>query len=686
MLKITYHRYPVVPLHSVSLQSRLPFALHTDPCPLTPYTYMRRLLFIFTLLVFATPIHAQDLSVLQDPAASHFAKTLACKQAAQTGSVECVPALAAVLLDEELSHPARIALLQIPGPEATRALCEALPKAEGDILIGILSTIGDRGDAVFYIPPFHPTDNLSPTAVHVAVHIAPFLSAKDPKTVQAAATALGKIGSTPAQAALLRQSIGANFSSRIPLLIDGILAIAEQQGDIGIYCIQEWPDLPIAARTGAIRGLLLLPDLKAEKYLEEFLTDPDDGVFLAMIGAVRDLESPKATPILLAALPTLDADRQALLFDVLDCRGDEAARATVLEMAKTGCAAHAAAIRALAGMPDNEVIDFLLTTATGENAENAAAAADALSRMNPTVAPVKSPSLEEQIIDALKNASGKSCVPLILVCQNRKIADATPVLLPFLSDAEEDVRLAAIAALGNTVSGETIDVLLALLLNPASETEFKTVQDSLKLVSHRTVDPDAVAEKVLAVYADAALPTKCALIELLGALGGRMAIVVVQNILADPTEQIQDTATRVLGEWPDPDAAPVLLEVLKSEAGERFKIRALRGYIRIVRQMDTWNENRFRMCMEALALAERDEEKSLLVDAMSRIPIRESLAKLSEFIDQPTFAEQASLAAVGVGKAIITQHSEEVAAVMRKIIDTTQNAETRRQAEEVIRK
>jgi HEAT repeat protein len=256
--------------------------------------------------------------------------------------------------------------------------------------------------------------------------------------------------------------------------------------------------------------------------------------------------------------------------------------------------------------------------------------------------------------------------------------------LPLLADADDNVRLAVIAALGNTVSGENIEVLVEHILKPASETEFKAIQDALRVVCHRTVDPDAVAGKLVAVYQGASLQAKSALLELFGALGGKVAIDAVQSAVADPTEQIQDTATRVLGEWPDPDAAPVLLGVMQSGANDRFKTRALRGYIRIVRQMDTSNEHRFNMCMEALALAKRDEEKLLLVDALGRITIPASLMKLLEFLDQPTFAEQAAASAINVGKALLTQCPNEVATVMRKVVDTTQNADTRRMAEELL--
>jgi len=619
---------------------------------------------------------AARLAVLRDPNASLYAKTLACKELAHTGTTAAVPTLSTMLLDESLSHPARIALQQIPGAEATQALCNALPDAKGGILIGIIGTLGERREAA------------------AVAHLTPFLVDKDPKVIYATAVALGKIGGADALTALQKQFESAEITQKA-LLVDGLLACAEQLSANGttreaflVYRqIQNQRELPIPARTGAIRGILLaigpmigkeFPKNEANSELGEKFTSSSDGEFLAMLEATRDLVSSDLTPGLLAALPNLDADRQALLFDLLDCRGDAAATPVVLAMAKNNeLASQAAAIRALAGLPNDEVVEFLLATATGDHEVNAAAAADALTRM-------KADGLETKIIERLKATKGKGCIPLVQVCRLRKIGEATPVLLPLLADAEDAVRLAVIAALGNTVSGENIEVLVEHILNPKSETEFKAVQESLKVVSHRTVDPDAVAAKLAAVYEGATLQARCALIELFGALGGKTAIDAVQKAVADPTEQIQDTATRILGEWPDPDAAPVLLGVMRSEADDRFKTRALRGYIRIVRQMDTSNEHRFNMCMEALALAKRNEEKLLLVDALGRIPTYASLMKLSEFLDQPDFAEQAATSALNVGRALLTPHPNEVAAIMRKIVEITQNTETKRIAGELL--
>jgi HEAT repeat protein len=62
------------------------------------------------------------------------------------GREESVPALAKLLDDPELAEPARAALIANPSREAVKALRDALPKAAGNLRIGILLALGLRGD------------------------------------------------------------------------------------------------------------------------------------------------------------------------------------------------------------------------------------------------------------------------------------------------------------------------------------------------------------------------------------------------------------------------------------------------------------------------------------------------------------------------------------------------------------
>ncbi|MFO8011843.1 MAG: hypothetical protein R6X20_00920 [Phycisphaerae bacterium] len=74
-------------------------------------------------------------------------KAFLCRQLQWCGEAEDVPALAALLADDRLCEPATQALLAIGGEAATRALRDALPKAEGGRRVTILKAVGRLEDA-----------------------------------------------------------------------------------------------------------------------------------------------------------------------------------------------------------------------------------------------------------------------------------------------------------------------------------------------------------------------------------------------------------------------------------------------------------------------------------------------------------------------------------------------------------
>lgn len=89
---------------------------------------------------------AKLVEVLNDGEASTFAKAKACQRLAVVGDERAVEALAALLSSPELSHYARFALEPLPGPQADAALRNALGKLKGDLLVGVINSIGRRKD------------------------------------------------------------------------------------------------------------------------------------------------------------------------------------------------------------------------------------------------------------------------------------------------------------------------------------------------------------------------------------------------------------------------------------------------------------------------------------------------------------------------------------------------------------
>ncbi|QEH37695.1 PBS lyase HEAT-like repeat protein [Aquisphaera giovannonii] len=127
---------------------------------------------------------AKLIATLNKADASRKAKADACRELAAVGTAEAVPPLAALLSSEELGHMARYGLEPIPDPAVDVALRDAMGKLKGNLLVGVIGSVGVRRD---------------PKAVPALVQK---LGDPDAEVAAAAARALGRIGNRDAAEAL----------------------------------------------------------------------------------------------------------------------------------------------------------------------------------------------------------------------------------------------------------------------------------------------------------------------------------------------------------------------------------------------------------------------------------------------------------------------------------------------------
>jgi len=126
-------------------------------------------------------LESQLRAVLQSNAPRD-AKDHVCRQLRTMGTAASVPALEQLLPNAELSHMARYALERIPEPQAGQALERQLRKLNGQLKIGVVSSLGSRGQGVSLLRPL--------------------LQDSDEAVARAAAIALGRIASLDADKAL----------------------------------------------------------------------------------------------------------------------------------------------------------------------------------------------------------------------------------------------------------------------------------------------------------------------------------------------------------------------------------------------------------------------------------------------------------------------------------------------------
>ena len=162
------------------------------------------------VLLLAGAAGAQEdklIAILRSDASTK-QKADACQELARVGTRRAVPVLADFLADTNLSHLARYALEPIPDPSVDAALCRALGKVKGQVLVGLISSLGTRKDARAVKP------------------LTGLLAASDPAVADAAARALGSVGGGPAATALEKALRTGGQASR-PAVIEGLLRCAE---------------------------------------------------------------------------------------------------------------------------------------------------------------------------------------------------------------------------------------------------------------------------------------------------------------------------------------------------------------------------------------------------------------------------------------------------------------------------
>jgi HEAT repeat protein len=369
--------------------------------------------------------------------------------------------------------------------------------------------------------------------------------------------------------------------------------------------------------------------------------------------------------------------RQASVVAVLGERGDRAALPIILKLAQEGpWDVRLGAIRALAKLGDVSAVPMLLEIAVAGQGAQSVAATASLADL-----PDKKANAELQAL--LEKSDGPRRLVLIDLVGRREITAAVPALMKLAASTDKPTSDAAFASLGLTVRLEDLAPLLKYLVKPASPESASSAKAALQRACQRMPDRDAAARILIEQIPGAPRPVQTDLLDLLGDLGGTRALARVVAAAKANDELLQDAATRVLGRWMSPDAAPMLLELTKTGNG-KIKVRTLRGYIRIARQLKVPTEQRIEMCQTALALADRDEDRLLVLETLGRYPSLASLKAVTACLDKPALSEVASASAVAIGEKLADKQPREVAQAMTQVVAATKNDELLQKAKRLL--
>jgi HEAT repeat protein len=574
-------------------------------------------------------------------------KALACKHLAIYGSGDAVPVLAPLLADEQLASWARIALEAIPSPAANEALRKAAESLQGRLLIGAINSLGVRRDA---------------EAVELLVAR---LKNDDANVASAAALALGRIGNDAATKALRQALKGEPVAARSTIAEGCILCAERRLADgnaadaVAIYDEVRNADVPWQRMLEATRGAILARGDEGIPLLVEQIRSPHKGLFQIGVSTARELPGRAVDKALVAEVERATPERAAVLIVTMADRADTVDLPAVLKFAAAGPKpARIAAINALGRVGNASCLAPLLEVAVDADAEIAQAG-------KATLAVLPGEGIDRDIASRLGAAQGKLYQLLIELVGMRRI-EATAALVKALDNTDPAVRHAALASLGATVKPQDLSVLIAQVVAPKSSEDAPAAQLALKTAAVRMPDREACAAELSASLLRSTTPIKVVLLDILTAVGGTKALQTVGASAKSSEPALQDAGSRLLGEWMTIDAAPVLLDLAKTGPAN-FQIRALRGYIRMARQLAPTEAQRAEMCRIAFETARQPAEQKLILETLRlrREPTLEMLKLAVNAAEIPAVKDEAVQAAQAIAQKL--GNKDEVRQLMSKI-------------------
>jgi len=595
-----------------------------------------------------------------------YGKAQACQQLRRVGSLDDVPALAALLEDEKLSHAARLALEPMPFPEAGDALREALGTATGAAKAGIIESLGERRE-----PASAPL-------------LAPLVQSADRMVASAAALASGKIGGPVAIEALRAARPDSAVESRAAI-DDGLLRCAEGlcSGDEPaaheLYADVLKHTALDHVRTAAYRGMIGTAGSDAEALITSALVGEDPVLWAAALPAVRDPGGAQAAQAFAALLGRVPKAVLPGLLEALVQRGDSAAAPGIAEAVDDpDPAVRVRAVRALGMIGDGAVVPALVEVAAHGEKPDQAAARDALARMS-------APNVLASMLELVDEAEAAETAVLAEALGRRRAEDGRRALRRLVRSDDAAVRTAAVLALGKAGSAGDASLMCKLAARARDTAERTAAEQALVLLAGRLDTPRRLVRAVLSRLRKDDTDLRCAMLRVCGELGHPRLLSALGEAIGDEVPKVQDAAIRALADSQDPGALAYLLPVSETASTLTHRVLALRAVARLASNAEeveaAVREDTLR---RALGASERAEEKKLLLGALGGCPTAGALACAQEHLPEAEVAVEAATAWAQIAEALRDAQPELVRTSARAALETVRRAGVAEDAQRAI--
>ncbi len=421
-------------------------------------------------------------------------------------------------------------------------------------------------------------------------------------------------------------------------------------------------------------------DQEIIKMVIDALKSPDAEMQTGAIAIVREIPGPEVTKALAQELPNLGAIAQVQLISALADRGDALALPAVIEAGKSQDeSVRIASLKAIGQLGNASSVAVLADRAATSKGAEQKAARESLYRL-------RSAEVDAAILQSLPAAKAEVKAELVTAIGERNIANSVETLLKTARDEDRKVRVESLKVLKIVGKPEDLPAMVNLLLETKGEADRNEAEKTIAVVAHKIEDKTRHAAAALAALPNVKdTPNRASLLRVLGRIGDSSALPTLRTALGNREPEIQDAAIRALSDWPTSEPVPDLLKVAQTAENARYKVLALRGFVRLLGLESSRSaEETIDLYKKAMDLATDAQEKKRVLSGLASARSVAALNMAAAYLDDLTLHQEAESAAVQIAQGTYGADPQRTKDVLAKVIQVTKQDAVRQQAQNLI--
>ena len=526
--------------------------------------------------------------------------------------------------------------------------------------------------------------------------IVPLLGDVDAVVARAAAQALGAIGSEASLDALvnaLKQSSPGLDTAIAQILVGAASSAAPRdpgQATRLFQTVYDWTQQDSQGRRAAIagaalNGLMTTRPAAGLKIVQGMAGDKDPSRTRQAVQAARSAASIEATWALAQKLPVLDPAAQTQILGLIEEKEaltsqEVLALVTDLLVTSPDEQVQLAAIGALARSEASPAVKTLFEVAAGPRSAKQEAALAALATM-------RGSAVRTILVEKCAGGQSNARAVAMGLLADRQDPGAKEILFDYSEEADFEISRAALQALTSIVDGRDAAALVEILVTSSEGRLRDEAAKTLRSALAKTRDPEAAAELLVERMQRAAAPELgLALMALLNAVGGDLALHTVTEATQSSDAAHADRAIRTLCAWPDAEACPALLQLAQDKNRSlAHHVLAIRGLVRLVRMAGgATDQEKVAFCLQVLDCARQIEGRRLAISALGTVPTRASTQSLLALAQDGDLRSEAALAALRIAETTRRSDRSAARALAGQVLELDVSADINQRARRIV--